>query len=66
MVRSVCAQLTITKQIRLCDSEQHRCLLSIKSTDDAYWKNVGEIEGKPHYKVGLFVFSLLPLCETAL
>lgn len=36
---------------------------SIKGTDDSYWKNVTEIEGKPHYQVGLFVFNSLPLCE---
>lgn len=54
------AQPTITKQIRFCDSEKHRCLLSIKSKDDSYWRNVAEIEGKPHYQVGLFVFSMVP------
>lgn len=65
MASSLCAQPTITQQIRLCVWEQHRCLLSIKSTDDSYWENVAEVEGKPHYQVGLFVFSLVPLCEAA-
>lgn len=37
----------------------------MKCTDDSYWKNVAEIEGEPHYQLGLLVFSVLLLCETA-
>lgn len=62
MIYSLSPSLTITKQIRL---EQHRCFLSMKCTDDSYWKNVAEIEGEPHYQLGLLVFSALPLCGTA-
>lgn len=54
--------LAITKQIK---DEQHRCLLYNNHTDEQYRKNVTEIEEKPHYQVGLCVFSLLPLCESA-
>lgn len=38
--------------------QQQPRLSSIKSTDDSYWGNVTEIEGKPHYPAAFCGFPL--------